>query len=92
MSPHKLLRVRLVALCFSSTESLFIALYEFRIPQLPDSTMSDNTLIFYDIDSKSKQIWSPNTMLTKFALDYKGIPYTTQLVRSEQLGLLKLQS
>ncbi|KAI0682851.1 hypothetical protein BC835DRAFT_807562, partial [Cytidiella melzeri] len=38
-------------------------------------------IIFYDIDSsKPGRAWSPNTWRTRYALNYKGIPYRTEWV------------
>ncbi|PPR00407.1 hypothetical protein CVT26_009692 [Gymnopilus dilepis] len=39
------------------------------------------TIIFYDIPSAAPEnAWSPNTWKTRFALNYKGIPYKTEWV------------
>ncbi|KAF5361271.1 hypothetical protein D9758_010318 [Tetrapyrgos nigripes] len=41
------------------------------------SNDSDNVLIFYDIPSRDLGPWSPNTWKTRYALNFKNIPYKT---------------
>jgi len=42
--------------------------------------MTANSTLFYDIPSKDGKPWSPNTYKTRFVLNYKRIPYTTEWI------------
>ncbi|KAI0684281.1 glutathione transferase GTE1 [Cytidiella melzeri] len=46
-------------------------------------------IIFYDIDSpKAGRAWSPHTWRTRYALNYKGIPYKTEWVEYPDIEAL----
>ncbi|KAH9930239.1 uncharacterized protein B0H18DRAFT_873330 [Fomitopsis serialis] len=52
---------------------------------LPDT----DSIIFYDIPSSVPgSAWSPNTWKTRFALNYKGIPYRTEWVEYTEIASL----